>query len=88
MFPGLSPSPSCTWMARDGDPAHPSVVGQASALMTAVGADLAGKGHGWQDVVLVYLYLSDMVHYAAANEVYGQCFPVEPPARYVHWFGG
>lgn len=70
-------------MARDGDPAHPSVVDQTRHLLEAVGSDLEGKGRNWQDVVLVYLYLSDMAQYAAINAVYAQYFTVKPPARYM-----
>lgn len=69
-------------MARDGDPVHTSVVDQTQHLLEAIGSDLEGEGRGWQDVVLVYLYLSDMAHYAAINALYGRHFTVRPPARY------
>ncbi len=39
-------------------------------------------GCGWSDVVLLYLYLSDMADYSHINAIYLQHFPTRPPARY------
>lgn len=65
-------------MARDGDPTAPD---QAQHLFEAIGSDLSREGRGWKDVVLVYLYLSDMAQYSAVNEIYASYFTVNPPAR-------
>jgi enamine deaminase RidA (YjgF/YER057c/UK114 family) len=80
-FPGLPLSPHCSWVAKDSDPTHLSVGDQTLALLEAVGLELERKGCGWKDVTLVYLYLSDMGHYPAVNEMYTKCFAAEPPAR-------
>ncbi|MEZ4806058.1 MAG: Rid family detoxifying hydrolase [Flavobacteriales bacterium] len=39
----------------------------------------AGMDHG--NLVKVTIFLSDMAHYAAVNEVYGTYFKEDPPAR-------
>ncbi len=40
------------------------------------------SGCGWSNVVLAYLYLSNMADYSLVNAVYIQYFPSQPPARY------
>ena len=35
-----------------------------------------------KDVVFNQIFLSDMAHYQAMNDVYREYFPDEPPARY------
>src|SRR5215469_17201340 len=43
---------------------------------------LAAAGGSMEDVVFNAIFLSDMAHYAAMNEVYKTYFPNNPPARY------
>ncbi len=60
-----------------------SVEEQATDLFQRFGTRLRGSGCGWSDVVLIYLWLSDMSHYAQVNKLFLQHFPLNPPARYV-----
>ncbi len=68
-------------MASSGDPTYPSVLGQTEHLLEAIGSSLETCGLEWGAVVLVYLYLSDMAHYAVINQLYAKYFAVKPPAR-------
>jgi 2-iminobutanoate/2-iminopropanoate deaminase len=42
---------------------------------------LAAAGAGFEHVVRCTIYLADLADFAKVNEVYGRCFPGEPPAR-------
>ncbi len=50
-------------------------------VMENVGNLLKAAGLGYEHLVKVTIFLSDMAHYAAVNEVYGSCFSEVPPAR-------
>lgn len=50
-------------------------------VMENVGNLLRAAGLGYEHLVKVTIFLSDMAHYAAVNEVYGTCFTDTPPAR-------
>jgi 2-iminobutanoate/2-iminopropanoate deaminase len=49
--------------------------------MNNIGAILKAAGYDYSDVVKCTCLLSDMVNFGAMNEVYGQYFKVDPPAR-------
>jgi 2-iminobutanoate/2-iminopropanoate deaminase len=57
------------------------VVAQTRRVMENLGAVLAAAGAGFGNVVRTTIYLADMGDFAAVNEVYGERFPSEPPAR-------
>lgn len=57
------------------------VAAQARRVMENLGAVLAAGGAGFGDVVRATIYLVDLADFAKVNEVYGACFPGEPPAR-------
>jgi 2-iminobutanoate/2-iminopropanoate deaminase len=57
------------------------VVAQTRRVMENLGAVLAAAGASFGDVVRTTIYLADMNDFAAVNEVYGERFPSEPPAR-------
>lgn len=68
------------------DPATGEVVGgdirqQARQVMTNLQGVLAAAGLGWKDLVKTTIFLVDLGHFAAVNEVYGECFGDTPPAR-------
>lgn len=44
-------------------------------------AILAACGAGWDDVVKVSVYVSDMGDFREMNRVYAEFFPEDPPAR-------
>ncbi|MBK8226726.1 MAG: hypothetical protein IPK70_06075 [Flavobacteriales bacterium] len=50
-------------------------------VMENIGHLLRAAGLGYGNLVKVTIFLSDMAHYAAVNEVYGSCFTDAPPAR-------
>ncbi|MBV6404484.1 MAG: RidA family protein [Flavobacteriales bacterium] len=50
-------------------------------VMDNVGALLQAAGMGYEHLVKVTIFMSDMAHYAAVNEVYGTYFGDTPPAR-------
>jgi 2-iminobutanoate/2-iminopropanoate deaminase len=68
------------------DPASGNMVGDDVAAQTARVLDnvrgvLKSQGLDLGNVVKTTVYLSDMNHFAAMNEVYGKYFTKEPPAR-------
>lgn len=50
-------------------------------VMENLGNLLKAAGLGYAHLVKVTIFLSDMAHYAAVNEVYGSFFSDAPPAR-------
>jgi 2-iminobutanoate/2-iminopropanoate deaminase len=50
-------------------------------VMENLGKLLQAAGLGYAHLVKVTIFLSDMAHYAAVNEVYGTYFSDAPPAR-------
>lgn len=54
---------------------------QTERVMTNIGAILQAAGYDFSNVVKCTCLLSDMVNFGAMNEVYGQYFKVDPPAR-------
>ena len=50
-------------------------------VMENVGNLLKAAGMGYEHLVKITIFLSDMAHYAAVNEVYGTYFTDTPPAR-------
>ena len=57
------------------------VVAQTEQVMRNLGAVLAAGACGFSDVVRTTIYLVDLTHFAAVNEVYGRAFAPPYPAR-------
>ncbi len=57
------------------------VTEQTEQVMKNIGAILKEAGYDYSDVVKSTCLLSDMADFAAMNEVYGNCYPENPPAR-------
>jgi 2-iminobutanoate/2-iminopropanoate deaminase len=57
------------------------VAAQAGRVMENLRAVLAAAGAGFEHVVRCTIYLADLADFAKVNEVYGRCFPSDPPAR-------
>ena len=64
----------------DGRPAG-STTEQARQVMEQIGGLLADVGLTFAHVVKATLFLADMGDFAAVNEVYGEFFDADPPAR-------
>lgn len=54
---------------------------QTTQVMKNIGAILEAAGYGFSDVVKSTCLLSDMKNFKEMNEVYGQFYPENPPAR-------
>jgi 2-iminobutanoate/2-iminopropanoate deaminase len=54
---------------------------QTRLVMENAKTILAAAGCGMSSVVKSTIYLKNMTDFAAVNEVYGSCFPSDPPAR-------
>lgn len=54
---------------------------QTDRIMKNIGGILEAAGYSYADVVKTTCLLSDMVNFGAMNEVYGQYFPENAPAR-------
>jgi 2-iminobutanoate/2-iminopropanoate deaminase len=68
------------------DPATGELVGgdvsnQASRVLQNLEAVLAAAGCSFSDVVRTTIYLVDLAHFGAVNEVYGRFFKAPYPAR-------
>jgi 2-iminobutanoate/2-iminopropanoate deaminase len=50
-------------------------------VMENIGTLLRAAGLGYEHLVKVTIFMSDMEHYAAVNKVYGAYFTDVPPAR-------
>jgi 2-iminobutanoate/2-iminopropanoate deaminase len=57
------------------------VSAQAKRVMENLKAVLAAGGATFANVVKTTIYLKDLSHFAAVNEVYGSYFKDAPPAR-------
>ena len=58
-----------------------SVEDEARQVMHNIGALLSEAGFSFADIVKTSIFLSDMKHFAAVNEVYGSFFQSDFPAR-------
>ncbi len=68
------------------DPATGTIVPGGIAEQTArvldnIGAVLQSQGLSFADVVKATVFLADMNHFGAMNEVYAKYFSLQPPAR-------
>ncbi len=64
------------------------VSAQAKRVMENLKAVLAAGGATFANVVKTTIYLKDLSHFAAVNEVYGSYFKDAPPARAIRTHRG
>ena len=64
-----------------GELANGSITEETRQVMENIGLLLRAAGLGYEHLVKVTIFMSDMAHYAAVNEVYGGYFTDTPPAR-------
>jgi 2-iminobutanoate/2-iminopropanoate deaminase len=65
-----------TGVMSEGDVAE-----QARIVLENLGNVLAAAGASYSDVVKTTIFLADMNDFAVVNAIYGQRFPLDPPAR-------
>jgi 2-iminobutanoate/2-iminopropanoate deaminase len=58
-----------------------SIKVEAGKVMENIGHILKAAGLGYENVVKSNIYLKDMNDFTVVNEVYGQFFSSDPPAR-------
>lgn len=64
-----------------GEPAGPTIADQARQAMRNVDAVLRAGGSRPELVVNVTVLVADISEFAAVNEIFGETFPTDPPAR-------
>ncbi len=57
------------------------IVEQTTRVLENIKGLLGSQGLGFPNVVKATVFLADMNHFAAMNEVYARYFPSKPPAR-------
>ncbi len=65
----------------DGTQVDGDVAAQTAQVLANMEAILTEAGLGWSNIVKTTIFLSSMDHFATVNELYGQKFESEPPAR-------
>lgn len=68
-------------LTPDGELVTGDVKDQTRQVVANMKAVLETAGLSFENVVKTTIFLSSMDHFAAVNEVYGEAFPAEPPAR-------
>ena len=69
------------------DPNSGEIVGegdiriQTKQVMTNIESILTASGLTWDNVVKTSIFLSDLTNFNLMNEIYGQYFTEQPPAR-------
>ena len=58
-----------------------SIEAETRQVMENVGSLLKAAGLGFEHLVKVTIFMSDMAHYGKVNEIYGSYFSADPPAR-------
>lgn len=58
-----------------------SIAAETRQVMENIGLLLRAAGLGYEHLLKCTIFLSDMAHYGAVNEVYGSYFADAPPAR-------
>ena len=67
---------------KDGEPMTTGTIEeQTRVTLDLIGETLSAAGCGYSDVVKAMIWLCDKADFPGFNEVYGEYFPSEPPAR-------
>ncbi len=59
----------------------PGIEAQTRVVFERLGSTLAAAGMDFADVVEATVYLTDIRHYQAMNQLYRELMPAPPPAR-------
>ncbi|MFN8166953.1 MAG: RidA family protein [Bacteroidia bacterium] len=65
----------------DGQIVQINIIREATQVMENIGAILKAAGYEFNDIVKTTIFLKDMNDFATVNEVYGQYFTSNFPAR-------
>jgi 2-iminobutanoate/2-iminopropanoate deaminase len=68
-------------LRENGEMVQDTIESETKQVMENIRTILGDAGCGWEDVVKTSIYLSDMKHFAAVNNVYASYFTGEYPAR-------
>ncbi len=68
-------------ITRQGEMVTGDIVVQTVQVLENLKAILASAGLALSDVVKTTVFLKDMADFAEMNRVYGEFFPIDPPAR-------
>ncbi|MDQ3101117.1 MAG: Rid family detoxifying hydrolase [Bacteroidota bacterium] len=66
---------------KTGDLKLEDIETETRQVMENIGALLKAAGLGFDHLVKVTIFMSDMAHYGKVNEIYGSYFENDPPAR-------
>jgi 2-iminobutanoate/2-iminopropanoate deaminase len=66
---------------RTGEVLLGDIADQTTRVMENLGAVLRASGASFHEVVRSTIYLTNLADFAKVNEVYGNYFSIEPPAR-------
>jgi 2-iminobutanoate/2-iminopropanoate deaminase len=66
---------------RTGELVKGTIEEETRRVMQSLEAVLRAGGCGFEHVVKTTIYLADLADFGKVNEVYGACFPADPPAR-------
>jgi 2-iminobutanoate/2-iminopropanoate deaminase len=58
-----------------------NIADETTQVMKNIGEILKASGLNFTDVVKSTIFLKDMNNFPKVNEIYGQYFPAQPPAR-------
>jgi len=56
---------------------------QTRQVLVNLGEVLRAAGSGWKDVLKATVYVTDLADFPKVNAVFGEFFPMDPPARAV-----
>lgn len=68
-------------LMENGEMVQDTIESETKQVMENIRIILKDAGCGWKDVVKTSIFLSDMKHFAAVNEVYASYFTGDYPAR-------
>jgi 2-iminobutanoate/2-iminopropanoate deaminase len=66
---------------ESGDLELSDIATETRMVMENIHAVLAEAGYGFEHIIKATIFLTDMADFAAVNDVYGEYFQSEPPAR-------
>ncbi|ABP50822.1 MAG: RidA family protein [Pyrobaculum sp.] len=66
---------------KTGEVVRGDIKEQTRRVLENIKAVVEAAGFTMNDVVMAFVFLADMNHFPAFNEVYAQYFPEKPPAR-------
>lgn len=66
---------------QTGNLAGNSIEEQTKQVMKNLSAILEAAGYTFGDVIKTTVFITDMSQFGTVNQIYGECFTVNPPAR-------